>query len=199
MATPEAQPAQPAPVPEKPSNQVWVNLVILSLLVGVAIGLWFVWWYPSGDSAYPPGGPVDAHDQGPDYPVGKVAASRQRMLVVADAMLKYRDEYGDTVRWPMALEDLRHVGLISPEADLIGALSDQPLVYAPDMPAGMDPARWAVCSDVLVTRRRNRAGYGYIMSPETAVVMLADGTVRVLQGDEIEKVGGLAYNLNAPR
>lgn len=199
MAATNAQPAQSAAPQTRPSGRGWVNLVILALLLGVAGGLWAVWWLPSHDSAYPQGGPPPEYQYDPAEPRGALLAAKLHMEKLADALLQYRRQFGDDVRWPATLEDLKYVGLLDAEFSLEGGLNRQPLAYAPDLPAGMDPARWAICSDVLVTRRPNRAGYGYVRAPEAAVVILGDGRVRVLQGDEIEKIGGLVYSQNAPR
>jgi hypothetical protein len=59
----------------------------------------------------------------------------------------------------------------------------------------MDPARWALCSDVEPAQRTYRGS----RPPFHAVVLLADGSVRVLQGDELQKIGGLVYDQNIPR
>lgn len=203
MTAPDAQSAQPAPPSEtdrqapRPRGQLWTNLVILCLLLGVAGGLYLVWWTPEREPGARPGGEYENYD--PNEPRGNLLVSKQRMEVLAESMRRYRDEFGDSVRWPMSLEDLKFTQLLPADFEFKGVLSRKPLHYAPEVPAGFDASRWAICCDVEMAWRSNPAGYGSVRAPVAAVVILGDGTVRVLQGDEVQKIGGLVYEQNAPR
>jgi hypothetical protein len=196
MSAPDAQPAQPPETPtSRPRAQLWTNLIILFLLVGVAGGLWLVWWRPDPlrDPQFDRGGDYQPED--PTELRGTMLVAKQRMDKLAESMRNYREQFGDGVRWPMTLEDLKFVQLLPQEYELNGVLSRRPLTYAPEVPAGFDPTRWAICCDVEPAQRSYRGA----RAPGAAVVILGDGSVRVLQGDELTKIGGIVYDNNAPR
>lgn len=194
MTAPDAQPVQPPAPPPKPRGALGTNLVILCLLLGVSIGLWFVWWRPDKDSPNPhTGHEFDFAEPGEVR--GNLLLSKQRMEKIAEALRNYREQFGDGVRNPLNLEDLKLVQLLPPDFEFTGLLSRRPLHYAPDVPANFDPTRWAICCDVEPPQRMHRGP----RVPLAAVVILGDGSVRVLQGEELQKVGGIVYDQNAPR
>lgn len=193
-AIPEAGPASPAG-----RGTRWAALLMIALVCGVGFGLWLIWWDPMGHRP----GPYHDGGQGYEFPVrdGPLDAGQaeKHLQVLADAMRRYRDEFGDGVRWPMTLEDLKYVDLLPRDYQFRGLLSQRPLHYAPDVPAGHDPARWAICCDVKTENRRGRNGYDVIRVPVGAVVILGDGTVRVLQERDLTAVGGLQFDQGAAR
>jgi hypothetical protein len=67
------------------------------------------------------------------------------------------------------------------------------------MPIGHDPERWVMCYDVEIGWHR-RAATGYsVNGPIAAAVILGDGTVKLIEGDDLEKYGGLNFQVDATR
>jgi len=189
---PQTVAAQPA-APARPGTR-WVAMLMIALASGVGFGLWLIWWDPLGQRTQ------SQYQAGPGYefPRGNsplnAGEAEKHLQVLADAMRRYRQDFGDGVRWPMTLEDLKYVDLLPGDYQFRGLLSQRPLSYPPDVPAGHDPARWAICCDVKTENRRGRNGYDVIRVPVGAVVSLGDGTVRVLEERDLTAVGGLQFD-----
>lgn len=138
------------------------------------------------------------HDMDPERK-GNHDGALKRMQKLADALLEFRDGPGGRVRWPDDLSTLIDAGLLEPDFDFRGELSGQPVVFQPEMPLGHDPERWVLCHDVEIGRRRNIQN-GYVsIGPRAAAVILADGTVKLIEGDDLETYGGLNLAVNAGR
>ncbi|MCB9895472.1 MAG: hypothetical protein H6839_13575 [Planctomycetes bacterium] len=127
-------------------------------------------------------------------------AALAHMQVLADAMVEYHDgSSGGGVRWPSALDELQMSGLLAQDYDLRGLLSGEPIVYQPQMPIGHDPERWVMCYDVEIGwHRQPTTGYA-INGPIAAAVILGDGTVKLIEGEDLEKYGGLNFQVGATR
>jgi hypothetical protein len=122
----------------------------------------------------------------------------ERMHKVAAALESYRYTMGGGVRWPGTLDELKYAGLIDADFDLTGLLSGELLVYQPQMPFGHDPERWVMVHDIEYGRVRSR-GYGARHGIVSAVVILGDGTVCMLDGKDEEMYGGLTRRQEAAR
>lgn len=184
-----------APAPKPPHKMPWRVIALIGFVAGVGTAVSLIYWnpfkreVPHHRTQFPSGYDFD------DPPLlADMTAARGRMDAIAEALNRYRDQHGDGVRWPMSLDDLFLLGLLPEGFDLTGVLSGRPVSYAPDMPAGRDPSRWAICSDVELGWRRVSGRYGAVRVPRVALVILADGAVRELRDDEIDTVGGLVYD-----
>ncbi|MCA8917859.1 MAG: hypothetical protein KDB32_02155 [Planctomycetes bacterium] len=119
------------------------------------------------------------------------------MQLLADAMLAYRESpMGGHVRWPASIDELKAAGLLDAEFEVIGQLSRRELVYQPEMPIGHDPERWVMCHDVEIGWNNTPNGFR-IKGPRAAVVILGDGSVKLLKDDELESYAGLNLLVDA--
>lgn len=201
MTTPEPKPVSEVPlVSNQPAPRRGNNLLLLFMLGCLATliggGVWF-WLKSSRPQPAPhvtqwprnnPHGEFPYGEDGGDYE-GALA----RMQKLADALNSYREDptMGGGVRWPSSLEELPMAGLLEQDFEFTGLLSGKPIVYQPEMPIGHDPARWVLCHDLEIGWRRQQ-GTGYAVNgPRAAAVVLADGSVKLLEGDELEMYGGL--------
>lgn len=115
-----------------------------------------------------------------------------RLQQLAEALLAYREgPMGGGVRWPATLDELKYAGLLPEDFRFDGELSGLPLVYQPDMPLRHDPERWVMVQDAEVGWVRSRNQYRPSRGMVCAAVILGDGTVKLLEGDELQLYGGL--------
>lgn len=208
MTTPEPKPVSEVPlVSSQPAPRSGNNLLLLFMLgclVAVAGGATWIWLdsnRPKHDphvTQWPREGHPGEFDFGEAH--GDYKAAQARMQKLADALLAYREgPMGGGVRWPSSFEELQMAGLVEQDFDFTGLLSGKPIAFQPEMPIGHDPERWVLCHDIEIGWRRQQ-GTGYAMKgPRAAVVMLADGTVKLLEGDELELYGGLNQQVGAGR
>jgi len=132
-------------------------------------------------------------------PEAEYEAALAHMSRVAEALIRYRETAGGGVRWPQTLEELQYFELLPPDFDFSGRLSGMPLVYQPDMPLNFDPGRYVLCHDIEIGQRRNpQTGYTR-RGPRAAAAILADGTVKLIEGDDLEVYAGLNVTLGAGR
>jgi hypothetical protein len=89
-------------------------------------------------------------------------------------------------------------GMLEQDWNFNGMLSGEPVVYQPEMPIGHDPERWVICHDTELGRRRTQSGYT-TTAPLAAVVILADGSVKLIEGNELLTYGGLNLGIGAGR
>ncbi|MBZ0135526.1 MAG: hypothetical protein K8I27_04015 [Planctomycetes bacterium] len=186
----------------KPRGNNILLLVLLFSMVGSAAGV-AIWWMernsgqPDPHTTYWP----DSHDD--DYyhvDQGDYDGGQAHMRKLADALLAYRQgPEGGGVRWPNELSELRLFGLLEPDFDMTGRLSGEPVVYQPEMPINHDPSRWVLCHDIEIGWRRVANTGLSSKGPRAAVVILGDGTVKLLQGDELEYYGGLNLQVESAR
>jgi hypothetical protein len=183
-------------MPQRRGNNLLL-LFILGCTMAVVTGLTLYWLdagKPAPDNhvtrwpAETPPDPCGAR-QG-DY---EEAVAHMREL--AAALLQYREgSMGGGVRWPGGLDELQMAGMLEADWDFSGVLSGQPIVYQPEMPIGHDPERWVMCHDIELGRRRTQTGFAF-MGPRAAAVILGDGSVKLIEGDDLLTYGGL--NLGA--
>ncbi len=176
-------------------------LIALSgLIAGVTAGVWFLILpdrnpRPEHQTQWPGYLPDDPyHNPSVDHD-----AALEHMKKVADAMLAFRDGPGGGVRWPNSLDELRYSGVIEQDFSFTGPISGEPLVYHPDMPLGHDPARWVMVHDIEIGWVRSKARYYRTKGIRSAVAILGDGTVKLIEGDEIEFYAGLSLGPEAAR
>lgn len=178
----------PTPVKRRPP----LGALAVALLLGLGAGAGLIWWHSARTNQAPPVHPRDRQEA--DFETGAgTDTARRRMEALAVALRRYRVEVGDNVRWPVELEDLKHLGLIAEDFSYMGELSRRPLTWSPDFPAGHDPSRWAICCDVQMGRRYDRRR-GMARAPIAAVVITGDGEVRVLETEDLDSVGGLIFD-----
>lgn len=183
--------------PRHSSRRAWWPLIIAALVLGAGIGGGAIWWMEArGARSQPPAAKPQPEFE--DELARSTGAARAHMETIAEAMRRYRAEFGDNVRWPMMLDDLKQLRLLDSDFDFEGPLSRKPVRYSPDLPAGHDPARWAICCDVQMGWRHERRR-GTVRAPISAVVIMGDGDVRTLGPDDIDTVGGLVLDLAAAR
>jgi hypothetical protein len=176
-------------------------LFILGCLMAVVTGITLYWLdanKPDPDphvTQWPREIPPDTdHRTQGDYD-----AALAHMQQLANALLQYRDgPNGGGVRWPDDFPVLQDAGMLDANWNFNGVLSGQRIAYQPEMPIGHDPERWVMCHDVEMGRYRTNAGYA-AMGPRAAAVILADGTVKLIEGDELETYGGLNLAVSAGR
>jgi hypothetical protein len=176
-------------------------LFILGCLVAVVTGLTLYWLdlsKPEPDThvtQWPREIPLDPERRSQ----GDYDAAIAHMQQLAAALLQYRDgPNGGGVRWPDDFRVLQDAGVLEAGWDFNGVLSGQPIIYQPEMPIGHDPERWVMCHDVEMARYRTNSGYT-TRGPRAAVVILADGTVKLIEGDDLETYGGLNLAVSAGR
>lgn len=163
------------------------------------MALALVWWNSLDHRSPAPNRRVQG-DSETETGAGKAveAAALAQMESIAEGLRRYRTEFGDGVRWPMALDDLKQVQVLAADFGLTGALSGRPVRYAPDIPAGVDSARWAICSDVRWGNQSMPSDRGRyrpsVYAPVLAAVILGDGRVRLLAANEMDGVGGLVFD-----
>lgn len=184
---------------QKRGGNLLTFLILCVLIASVSVGTYF-WLDPFKradnfhHTQWPNGMPEDHYQPDPGH-----SEAVARMQVLADALLQYRDgPLGSGMRWPMSLDELTTVGLLEPGTELNGLLSKQPLVFQPDAPIGQDPARWVICHDVELGWQRTRTGLR-VRAPVAAVVILGDGSVKLLDAEEIDLYAGLNSAHEAPR
>ncbi|MCA8915203.1 MAG: hypothetical protein KDB90_07315 [Planctomycetes bacterium] len=207
MTEPAPKPVSEVPLVSAPQPRRGNNLVLLFML-GCLMALvtgGVLYWIDA--TRVPPDPHVTQwpRDIPPDNfhmprPKGDYDAAVAHMRTLADAMNEYHDgSLGGGVRWPAALDELQMAGLLPADFDLRGALSGEPIVYQPQMPIGHDPERWVMCYDVEIGwHRQATTGYA-INGPIAAAVILADGSVKLIEGDDLEKYGGLNFQVGATR
>lgn len=185
------------PQPRSPSRRAWWPLILAALVLGAGIGGGAIWWIEAQDQRGLPPRDYQQPDAEGELARGTEAA-QAHMETIAEAMRRYRAEFGDNVRWPVILDDLKQLRLLEPDFNFIGLLSRRPVAYSPDLPLGHDPARWAICCDVQVGWRYERRR-GSVRAPVGAVVIMGDGQVRTLGPEDLDSVGGLVFDLAAAR
>ena len=103
---------------------------------------------------------------------------------------------GDGLRWPASVDELRNAGMLDADYDATGMLSGREIVYQPEKPIRLDPERWVMCYDVEIGWMRSPNGFR-VKGPRAAVVILGDGTVKLLKDDELENYAGLNLQVDA--
>ncbi|MCC7509929.1 MAG: hypothetical protein IT464_11255 [Planctomycetes bacterium] len=184
--------------PRRSSNLVLV--FIMACLVTVVVGLVWVFVLP-GPGTQPTR--EFAHEYPADpwqNPPTDRNAAIARLQTLADALLAYREgPMGGGVRWPATLDELKFAGLLPEDFALAGLLSGRPLAYQPLMPMGHDPERWVMVADVetgwVRSRISRRASKGLVC----AAVILGDGSVRMIEGEDANLYGGLNQTAEALR
>ncbi|MBK8206895.1 MAG: hypothetical protein IPK87_08925 [Planctomycetes bacterium] len=184
--------------PPRGNNLVFV--FILACLVAVVSGLVWVFVLP-GQSNKPEREfaheyPVDPWQNPPTDRNAAIA----HLQTLADALLAYREgPMGGGVRWPATLDELKYAGLLPEDFALVGQLSGRPLAYQPTMPMGHDPERWVMVHDVETGWVRSRVNYRATKGLVCAAVILGDGTVRIIEGEDTNLYGGLNQTSEALR
>lgn len=123
-------------------------------------------------------------------------AAVEHMRELADALMRYREDFGGNLNWPANLDELAYTGLIDEGYDRTGVLSRKPIVYNAEMPMGRDPARWVIAHDTEIGWQRRQNSRYAVRGPRASVVILGDGSVKLLEGPEIERYGGLNVDLD---
>ena len=184
----------PADAKPKLRRAAWLRRVVL-LVAATALGATAAAAYVSWQESRrpPPPHPRGPYSEGMENPAGAIESARKHMEELAEAVIEYRAQFGDHTRWPAALEDLKNLRLIRADFEFSGVLSGRPLSWMPQMPPGHEHARWAMCCDVRVGWRFDPRRHGSVRAPLSAVVILGDGSVRVLGAHEMDSVGGLVF------
>jgi len=124
----------------------------------------------------------------------------QNLEILAAALLQYREgPMGGGLRWPQDLDELKMLGLLDDDYEFTGILSGAALVYQPEMPPSYAPERWALVHDVEVGWIYPRIGGRPVRGAVSAAVILGDGTVELVEGDDIQLYGGLRGSIGASR
>lgn len=176
-------------------------LFILGCLVAVVTGITLYWLDASkpGPETHVTQWPRDIPPDPNGNTPGDYEAALAHMHELATALLAYREgSMGGGVRWPGAMDELQMAGLLEPRWNYTGVLSGRPIVYQPEMPIGHDPERWVICHDIELSRRRTQTGYS-VLTPSAAVVILADGSVKLIEGEDLLTYGGLSHDAGAGR
>jgi hypothetical protein len=180
------------PAPRRGGNLLFLA-ILLGLVACASVGalLWVNAQRVDVDENYQAKWPHDVppyrnHRSSADYD-----KARKHMQVLADALMKYHEgPMGGGIRWPAGVEDLRATGMLDEDYDSTGLLSGRPIIYQPEMPIGQDPERWVMCQDVEIGWIRAQNGYR-VKGPRGAVVILGDGSVKVLKQGELQNYAGL--------
>jgi hypothetical protein len=178
-----------------------ILLFILGCLVAVVTGLTLYWLDASKPEPDPhvTQWPRDIEPDPNRTPEGDYDEAVAHMQQLATALCQYRDgPDGGGIRWPDNFEVLQMAGMLEAGWNFNGVLSGQPIVYQPEMPIGHDPERWVMCHDVELARRRTNSGFT-TLAPRAAAVILADGTVKLIEGEDLEIYGGLNLAVSAGR
>jgi hypothetical protein len=186
--------------PQRRGNNLLL-LFLLACLVAIVTGGTLYWLDASHESpdTHVTRWPRDVPPDPEQERKGDYDEALKRMQTIANALLEYRDGPGGRVRWPDNLNVLVDAGLLPADFNFRGELSGEIVVFQPEMPIGHDPERWVLCHDVEIGRRRNMQN-GYVsIGPRAAAVILADGSVKLIEGDELETYGGLNLAVNAGR
>lgn len=177
---------------EPPKSRTLPALVITACVVAIMAGA--VWVYMQSVDPSPPRPglpPTISHDPYRNPPVDRKSAT-SRLQQLADALLAYREgPLGGGVRWPGTLDELKFAGLLPEDFKFEGELSRAPLIYQPDMPMRHDPERWVMVQDAEIGWVRSRHQYRASRGMVCAAVILGDGTVKLIEGDELQLYGGL--------
>lgn len=120
------------------------------------------------------------------------------MQEIASAMRIFRDTEGGGVRFPNFLEELVELQLLPEDFDLSGPFSGGMMSYNSFTPAGENPSTWVVCFDAKITSGYNNYGRR-VKEVEIAVVILGDGTAKVLTSQELNGYGGVERHLGFAR
>lgn len=184
--------------PRRSNNLVFV--FILACLVAVVSGLVWVFVLPAQgnkpEREFSHEYPADPWQN----PATDRNAALSHLQTLADAMLAYREgPMGGGVRWPATLDELKYAGLLPEDFALAGLLSGRPLAYQPTMPVGHDPERWVMVHDVETGWVRSRVNRRPSKGVVCAAVILGDGTVRVIEGEDTNLYGGLNQTTEALR
>lgn len=118
------------------------------------------------------------------------------MTILSEALVAYREDFGGNLNWPANLDELEYAGLLREDFRRSGVLSDKPIVYNPEMPMGHDPSRWVIAHDTEIGWQRRMNSRYATKSPRASVVILGDGTVKLLKGDELTNYGGLNVDMD---
>ncbi len=184
--------------PTRGNNLVLV--FILACLVVAVCGLVWMFVLP-GQDAKP--GREFAHEFPADpwqNPPTDRNAAVAHLQTLADAMLAYREgPMGGGVRWPATLDELKYAGLLPEDFALAGLLSGQSLAYQPMMPMGHDPERWVMVHDVEIGWVRSRVSRRAFKGMVCAAVILGDGSVRIIEGEDTNLYGGMNQTSEALR
>ena len=190
------------------SQPVSGRTLVLACLAVLAMGAGSVaiWYFgirtdsrpPSGDSGIVIGPRVRNEEQ-----VRARQDSLEHMKLVAQALVDYRDRLGGGLRWPGELGELSAMGLLATDFDFRGPLSGQPLAYQPDLPLGQRSEVWVMVADILIEEPRRdfrldasrrvvgRDYRGDNPRMVAATVILADGSVKVLEPADFNQYAGL--------
>lgn len=205
------QPNAPTPQPEVSAVALeaatprvagnWRWLILMGLLMVVAGVCAFLWMDPfaRGNNNHRTQWPKEADRDLPpghrEYDERGLAQMRQ----LADALLRYREAEGGGVRWPTELAELTYAGILPHDHDFAGAITGQPIVFQPEVAAGVDPARWIMCADVQYGWTRARNSGRRVRALIVAAVVLGDGTARLLVADEAQQYVGLPLQVEETR
>lgn len=205
MTEPEQQ-VSDVPLESKAPQLRGGNLVYLVILLFTAscIGAGAIWWIEKNKQESDPHTTTWPNPHDDEYyrvDKGDYDAALAQMQKLADAMNNYRQDPagGGGVRWPNELGELQMLGMLEPDFDMVGTLSGEPIVYQPDMPINHDPSRWVLCHDIEIGWRMvGNTGYRN-KGPRAAAVILGDGTVKLLEREELEHYGGLNLQVESTR
>ncbi|MEE9312876.1 MAG: hypothetical protein V3V10_10765 [Planctomycetota bacterium] len=120
------------------------------------------------------------------------------MQEIASAMRTFRSNEGGGVRFPNFLEELVELQLLPEGFDLSGPFSGSAMSYDSFTPAGENPSTWVVCFDAKITSGYNSYGRR-VKEVDVAVVILGDGTARLLTSQELTGYGGVERHLGFAR
>ena len=187
------------PPPRRGNNLLM--LFILGCLIAVVTGGTMLWMEShktkvrEHETQWPHGPQLDYGQRGKvDY-----EEALAHMEILAIALRKYHDgPMGDGIRWPASIQELQAADLLDPEFDTTGVLSGREIVLQAQPPLRHDPERWVMCHDVEIGWMQSPTGFR-VKGPKAAVVILADGNVALLKGDELETYGGLNLLYDAAR
>jgi hypothetical protein len=181
--------------PTRAPSGTWISLLVLAVLIaGVLVAVYYMLpQRTEPDMRHHTRWPIEQQDgphpyehRRPDF-----AAAERHLSVLAEALLKYRDDHGGGLRWPWQLDELRELEFLQPDFELIGKLSGRELVYQPDMPPGQPPESWVMVHDIqmgwVYPQEGGRPHQGIV----AAAVILGDGTVKTLGEDDLNQYAGL--------
>ncbi len=177
-------------------NIIWLVLVVACCFT-TAVAVWVYYDTRQQPDPHTTKWPHRFEYEDPTPDKADLDASQKRMSRVRDAIQRYQRDLGETY-YPETLNELVAMDYVEPD-DLRGVLSGREILYSPDVPVEENPSRWVVACDARWGNQRMEGRYRSVRVVVAATVLLANGDVRTLGMEEIDRYAGLQLMLDATR